>query len=45
MLNELKRKGFLSNGTMCLEHPQLYDVTSTILSEVGVPKQSGMLGC
>jgi predicted AlkP superfamily phosphohydrolase/phosphomutase len=34
----------LSNRKMRLEDPQLYDVTATILSEFGVPKQGGMLG-
>jgi predicted AlkP superfamily phosphohydrolase/phosphomutase len=34
----------LSNRKIRLENPQLYDVTATILSEFGVPKQSGMLG-
>jgi hypothetical protein len=29
---------------MRLQDPQLYDVTATVLSEFGVPKQSGMLG-
>jgi hypothetical protein len=34
----------LSNRKMRLGNPQLYDVTATILSEFGVPKESGMLG-
>jgi predicted AlkP superfamily phosphohydrolase/phosphomutase len=34
----------LSNRKIRLENPQLYDVTATILSEFGVPKESGMLG-
>ena len=34
----------LSNRKIRLESPQFYDVTATILSEFGVPKDSGMLG-
>jgi predicted AlkP superfamily phosphohydrolase/phosphomutase len=34
----------LSNRKIRLEDPQLYDVTATILSEFGAPKDKGMLG-
>ena len=34
----------LSNRKIRLDNPQLYDVTATILSEFGVPKEDGMLG-
>ena len=34
----------LSNRKFRADHPQMYDVPSTVLSEFGVPEESGMLG-